>query len=200
MPAGRSAGPQPQPRPPSLSTVPALAPCASLTPLPPPQVGDYVDVKVNAAVHNGMPFKFYHGKTGVVWNVTKRALGVELNKVVGTRQLKKRIHVRVEHVQPSRCREDFLRRREANDVAKKEAKARGEKLSTKRVQKGPRAGYILENVKAQARARKLRRGGGCCWLVAAPAAVCMHAHAPLLPRAQIITPVPYDIVREGVKA
>jgi large subunit ribosomal protein L21e len=41
-----------------------------------------VDVKVNAAVHKGMPFKFYHGRTGVVWNVTKRALGVELNKTV----------------------------------------------------------------------------------------------------------------------
>jgi hypothetical protein len=29
-----------------------------------------------------MPFKWYHGKTGVVWNVTKRALGVEINKRV----------------------------------------------------------------------------------------------------------------------
>jgi large subunit ribosomal protein L21e len=48
------------------------------------QVGDYVDVKVNAAVHKGMPFKFYHGRTGVIWNVTKRALGVELNKTVRT--------------------------------------------------------------------------------------------------------------------
>ena len=46
------------------------------------QVGDYVDIKVNASVHKGMPFKFYHGRTGIVWNVTKRALGVELNKVV----------------------------------------------------------------------------------------------------------------------
>jgi large subunit ribosomal protein L21e len=48
-------------------------------------VGDYVDIKVNAAVHKGMPFKFYHGRTGIVWNVTKRALGVELNKVVSSR-------------------------------------------------------------------------------------------------------------------
>ena len=39
-----------------------------------------MDIKVNAAVHKGMPFKFYHGRTGVIWNVTKRALGVELNK------------------------------------------------------------------------------------------------------------------------
>ena len=33
----------------------------------------------------GMPFKWYHGKTGVVWNVTKRALGVEINKRVSMR-------------------------------------------------------------------------------------------------------------------
>lgn len=30
----------------------------------------------------GMPHKYYHGKTGVVWNVTKRAVGVEINKQV----------------------------------------------------------------------------------------------------------------------
>lgn len=30
----------------------------------------------------GMPHKFYHGKTGIVWNVTKRAVGVELLKQV----------------------------------------------------------------------------------------------------------------------
>ena len=30
----------------------------------------------------GMPHKVYHGRTGVVWNVTKRALGVEVNKLV----------------------------------------------------------------------------------------------------------------------
>ncbi len=29
-----------------------------------------------------MPFKVYHGRTGKVWNVTKRAVGVEVNKQV----------------------------------------------------------------------------------------------------------------------
>jgi ribosomal protein L21E len=29
-----------------------------------------------------MAFKWYHGKTGVIWNVTKRAVGVEVNKQV----------------------------------------------------------------------------------------------------------------------
>jgi large subunit ribosomal protein L21e len=27
-----------------------------------------------------MPHKFYHGRTGRVWNVTKRAIGVVINK------------------------------------------------------------------------------------------------------------------------
>lgn len=30
----------------------------------------------------GMAFKWYHGKTGIIWNVTKRAVGVEINKQV----------------------------------------------------------------------------------------------------------------------
>ncbi|RWW70518.1 hypothetical protein BHE74_00021794 [Ensete ventricosum] len=46
------------------------------------RIGDYVDIKVNGAVHKGMPHKFYHGRTGRVWNVTKRAIGVEINKQV----------------------------------------------------------------------------------------------------------------------
>merc|ERR1719515_264293 len=60
------------------------------------KIGDYVDIKVNSAVHKGMPYKFYHGKTGRVWNVTKRAVGVEVNKVHRNRVIAKRIHERVE--------------------------------------------------------------------------------------------------------
>jgi hypothetical protein len=44
---------------------------------------------------------------------------------VNTRIVKKRIHVRVEHVQPSRCREEFLERRASNDALKSAAKAKG---------------------------------------------------------------------------
>lgn len=35
------------------------------------RVGDIVDIKANGAVQKGMPHKVYHGKTGVVYNVTK---------------------------------------------------------------------------------------------------------------------------------
>lgn len=95
---------------------------------------------------------------------------------MGNRQIKKRIHVRVEHVQPSRCREDFLKRRVENDAAKVAAKAAGgasgaatldpqglphssrraEKADTKRKPKGPRDGFVLENVKFEVRSATLR--------------------------------------------
>jgi large subunit ribosomal protein L21e len=93
-----------------------------------------------------MPHKGYHGRTGVVWNVTKRAVGVEVNKQVGNRVIAKRIHVRIEHVVPSRCKEEFLTRTQANDEAKRAAKAAGQPLpKTKRLPAGPRAGFSLAN-------------------------------------------------------
>ncbi|CAH8383971.1 unnamed protein product [Eruca vesicaria subsp. sativa] len=110
------------------------------------KVGDYVDVKVNGAIHKGMPHKFYHGRTGRVWNVTKRAVGVELNKQIGNRIIKKRLHVRVEHVQQSRCAEEFKLRKKTNDELKAAAKARGETISTKRQPKGPKPGFMVEGM------------------------------------------------------
>ena len=44
---------------------------------------------------------------------------------VNGRIIKKRIHVRTEHVVPSRCREDFLKRRAMHENLKKEAKQKG---------------------------------------------------------------------------
>jgi large subunit ribosomal protein L21e len=98
-----------------------------------------------------MPHKYYHGKTGRVWNVTLRAVGVELLKQVNGRYIKKRFHVRVEHVQPSRCREEFLRRCKSNDEAKRAARVAGTpKPVTKRIAKGPRTeGFTLENVQME---------------------------------------------------
>jgi len=48
----------------------------------PTQVGQYVDIKVNPAQQKGMPYLAYQGRTGIVWNVTPRAVGVEVNKQV----------------------------------------------------------------------------------------------------------------------
>ena len=73
--------------------------------------------------------------------------------------------MRIEHVQHSRCREDFLKRRAENDAAKVEAKKTGKTV----VYFGqrplrPSQGFTLENVQST-----------------------------------ILTPIPYDIVREGIK-
>ena len=43
-------------------------------------VGDYVDIVANGASHKGMPFKGYHGRTGVVFDVSKNAIGGEVKK------------------------------------------------------------------------------------------------------------------------
>mmetsp|Transcript_17090 Transcript_17090/g.51089 ORF Transcript_17090/g.51089 Transcript_17090/m.51089 type:complete len:165 (-) Transcript_17090:133-627(-) len=129
------------------------------------RLGDYVDIKVNGAVHKGMPHKYYHGKTGVVWNVTKRSVGVEVNKQVNGRIIPKRIHVRVEHVHPSRCKEEFLKRVKTNDAFKHEAKVKGESAGPqKRPVAGPREGFTLSSANMET-----------------------------------ITPIPYDILKEGLK-
>lgn len=113
----------------------------------------------------GMPHKYYHGKTGRVWNITPRAVGVEMLKQVNGRYIKKRIHVRIEHVHPSRCHEDFLKRCNENREKCIAAKAAGEpRPQTKRLPKGPRTeGFTLKNVQMDT-----------------------------------ITPIPYDILKEGV--
>uniref|UniRef100_A0A6B2LM55 60S ribosomal protein L21 n=1 Tax=Arcella intermedia TaxID=1963864 RepID=A0A6B2LM55_9EUKA len=84
------------------------------------KLGQYVDIVANGAIHKGMPHKQYHGKTGPIWNITPRAVGVEVLKRVNTRMVKKRIHVRIEHIRPSGCQDDFIRRRTENDRIKRE--------------------------------------------------------------------------------
>jgi large subunit ribosomal protein L21e len=110
------------------------------------KVGDIVDVHANASIHRGMPHRFYHGRTGIVYNVTPRAVGVIVNKTVGNRIIPKRINVRIEHVAHSTCRQDFLERVKANEAKKKEARAKGEKLpvsALKRQPPQPRAAHVV---------------------------------------------------------
>ncbi|ELU35581.1 ribosomal l21e domain-containing protein [Rhizoctonia solani AG-1 IA] len=77
----------------------------------PYRIGDIVDIKANAAQQKGMPHKYYHGRTGIVYNVTPRAVGVLVKKIVGNRYIEKRVNLRVEHIRHSNSRQDFLTRR-----------------------------------------------------------------------------------------
>ena len=106
--------------------------------------GDYVDIVVDGSVQKGMPFHFYHGRTGVVFNVNKSAIGVEINKVVGNRQLRKRLHVNIAHVRKSRCNEEFLQRVKLNDLRKRDAKLQGKTIDIKRHPEGPKDMKIVK--------------------------------------------------------
>jgi large subunit ribosomal protein L21e len=107
------------------------------------KVGDYVDIFADSAIHKGMPFKFYHGRTGIVFNLTKSSVGVRVNKFVNGRIIEKRIHVRIEHIRKSKCQQEILARKLRNESLKAAARAGGEKADLKRHPVKPKAGYFL---------------------------------------------------------
>jgi len=111
--------------------------------LVPYRVGDIVDIKANAAQQKGMPHRFYHGRTGIIYNVTPRAVGVIVNKVVGNRYMEKRVNIRTEHIRHSGCRKEFLDRVKSNDLSKKEANEKGERVVMKRVPRLPRESHTI---------------------------------------------------------
>eukprot|EP01029_Cantina_marsupialis_P024027 TRINITY_DN608451_c0_g1_i1.p1 TRINITY_DN608451_c0_g1~~TRINITY_DN608451_c0_g1_i1.p1 ORF type:complete len:160 (-),score=32.22 TRINITY_DN608451_c0_g1_i1:64-543(-) len=106
-------------------------------------IGDVVDIVVNSAQQKGMPSKIFHGKTGVVFDVTPHAIGVVVRKPVRGRVVEKHLHVRVEHIRHSKCRQDFLDRVKSNDLAKKEAKKTGVTKVLKRMPAQPKEGFTL---------------------------------------------------------
>jgi large subunit ribosomal protein L21e len=85
-----------------------------------------------------MPHKVYHGKTGVIYNVTKSAVGVIIYKKVKHRYIEKRVNIRIEHVQASRSREGFLRRVKENAELKRKSKDEGTTVQLKRLPVAPR--------------------------------------------------------------
>ncbi|KAK8154982.1 60S ribosomal protein L21-A [Phyllosticta citrichinensis] len=102
------------------------------------KVGDIVDVVANGAVQKGMPHKDFHGKTGVIYNVTKSAVGVILYKQVGNRYIEKRVNLRIEHVNHSRSRDEFLQRVKDNAAKRRAAKVEGKSVQLKRQPAQPR--------------------------------------------------------------
>ncbi|CAI2347954.1 unnamed protein product [Caenorhabditis sp. 36 PRJEB53466] len=106
--------------------------------------GDLVDIKTNGAFQKGMPFKAYHGRTGRIFNVTKGAVGIIVNKRVRGNILPKRINIRVEHIKPSKCRTDFLNRVKSNDEKRKAAKTAGQPVpALKRLPVAPRGAHTV---------------------------------------------------------
>merc|ERR1711976_938956 len=75
--------------------------------------------------------------------LTQFKRGDYVDIVVGNRQLRKKMHIRIEHLRKSRCNEAFLTRVKENDKKKREAKARGEKIVCKREPVGPKPGAVV---------------------------------------------------------
>jgi large subunit ribosomal protein L21e len=94
--------------------------------------------RANGAVQKGMPHKVYHGKTGVVYNVSKTSCGVIVYKKVKHRYIEKRVNLRVEHISLSRSREEFVKRVKKNAELKKKAKEEGTHINLKRQPLMPR--------------------------------------------------------------
>ncbi|XP_028550833.1 60S ribosomal protein L21-1-like [Dendrobium catenatum] len=82
---------------------------------------------------------------GEIISTKRQPEGPKPGFIVGSRTIKKGIHVRVEHVQPSRCAEEFRLRKKKNNELKEKAKALGEIISTKRQPEGPKPGFIVCN-------------------------------------------------------
>lgn len=111
--------------------------------------GEFVDVIGDSSNHKSLPYKIYHGRTGRIFNVNPRAVGVILHRQVKGKMVEKRIHVRNEHVKKSRCQEDFLNRIKQNDQKKHEAKKNGVRISTKRTTKGPKDARKVDIAKVE---------------------------------------------------
>ncbi len=112
-------------------------------------VGDFADIIVDGAKHKGMPHKYYHGRTGRVYDVSKRAIGVIINKKVRNRCIEKRLHIRFEHLRKSRCRDAFIKRIQVNDKAKTAANKDKKRISTKRIPAAPETAHLIDLSKTQ---------------------------------------------------
>jgi large subunit ribosomal protein L21e len=79
------------------------------------KLGEYVDISVNSSIQRGLPYKFYHGKTGKIFNITKSSAGVEVEKKIGNKRIIKRLNIRLEHLIKSKSRINFFEKLKNRD-------------------------------------------------------------------------------------
>ena len=108
------------------------------------KVGDHVDCVIDPSMVKGMPHKYYHGKTGIVFNCNPRSYGVIFHKRVGGKYIERTMHIRVEHLRKSRCSEETRRRTAERTAQLKEAREQGLKtVPSKHMPAGPRAAFTV---------------------------------------------------------
>ena len=104
--------------------------------------GMFVDIVSNGSIHKGMPHKFYHGRTGRVFDISPNSIGVIINKQVRNRIVEKKIHVRVEHLRISTCNANF--KKHVKEVEKEKRENPDKKKLRKRMPVGPAAEQKIE--------------------------------------------------------
>nr|UXY87422.1 60S ribosomal protein L21 [Cryptomonas sp.] len=82
------------------------------------RLGDHVDIVINSCIHKGMPYKFYHGKTGKIFNISKSSVGIKIEKTVGHRKILKKINVKIEHIRRSKSKVEFIDRTKSKDMSR----------------------------------------------------------------------------------
>ncbi len=89
------------------------------------KVGDYVTIKTNGSIQKGMPHRFYHGRTGRIYDVTPRAVGIIMHRIHKGVERRKRVIVRIEHIVPSNCQAEANRLKAINAKIEEDAKKAG---------------------------------------------------------------------------
>merc|ERR1719383_27467 len=62
------------------------------------RIGDVVNINPNPLYTKGLPPRYYVGRTGKVFDVRLKSLGVLVNKNVGGKKMEKMIYLRPEHL------------------------------------------------------------------------------------------------------
>lgn len=108
------------------------------------RVGDFVDCKIDPSIVKGMPHKYFHGKTGIVFNVNPSSYGVIFYRRVGGKYIERSMHIRPEHLSLSRSTEDMKRRQREFSSRAKEAAKEGIKVRPiKILPAGPRPAFTI---------------------------------------------------------
>jgi large subunit ribosomal protein L21e len=79
------------------------------------KIGEYVDILINSSIQKGIPFKYYHGKTGKIFKIAGNSVGVMVEKIVGNRKICKKINIRIEHLRKSKTMEGHKERIKGKD-------------------------------------------------------------------------------------
>ena len=83
------------------------------------KIGELVDISVNSSIQRGLPYKFYHGKTGKIFSITKFSAGVNVEKKVGNKKILKRLNIRLEHLNKSKTGVNFREKLKTRDIMRR---------------------------------------------------------------------------------